>query len=100
MSQHFNALSPGEAELLACLAEEAAEVIQVVGKILRHGYESTYPECGTSNRDMLERELGDFRAITSMMVHRGHLCGAQIISAKEAKKKRVQKYLHHQNAGK
>lgn len=34
----FNGLSPAEVERLALLAEECGEVIQTVGKILRHGY--------------------------------------------------------------
>lgn len=36
-TRHFNNLTPGEAERLAMLAEECGEVIQAVGKILRHG---------------------------------------------------------------
>ena len=37
MDDHFNNLTPGEAERLAILAEECGEVIQIIGKILRHG---------------------------------------------------------------
>ncbi len=44
MQDHFNRLTPAEAERLAMLAEEAAEVIQIVGKILRHGYASYHPD--------------------------------------------------------
>jgi hypothetical protein len=36
----FNQLTDAEAERLALLAEECGEVVQVIGKILRHGYES------------------------------------------------------------
>ena len=35
---NFNQLTPAETERLAILAEECGEVIQAVGKILRHGY--------------------------------------------------------------
>ena len=34
----FNELSPAEVERLAILAEEMGEAIQVIGKVLRHGY--------------------------------------------------------------
>lgn len=61
--EHFNKLSPAEAERLAILIEECSEVIQAAVKILRHGYESGMPDyiysCLT-NRETLERELGDF----------------------------------------
>jgi hypothetical protein len=43
VSQHFNGLTPAEAERLALLAEECGEVIQAIGKVLRHGYESRHP---------------------------------------------------------
>lgn len=69
MNEHFNNLSPAQAERLAILAEEAGEVIQIVGKILRHGYESHHPAgpCQT-NRYLLANEIRDFIwAITLMM---------------------------------
>jgi hypothetical protein len=63
MSGHFNGLSPAEAERLALLLEELGEAQQVIGKILRHGYESHHPENpDDSNRALLEGELGDVMA--------------------------------------
>ncbi len=58
-AEHFNQLSPSEAERLAMLAEGCGEVVQAIGKILRHGYESTHPDGGPTNRATLERECGD-----------------------------------------
>ena len=49
----FNELTPAEAgAILRLLAEEMGEALQVVGKILRHGYESYHPSHpeGPSNR--------------------------------------------------
>lgn len=66
---HFNKLTPAEAERLAMLSEECAEVIQAVSKILRHGYESVNPlapEKGT-NREQLARELIDVFAVLLLM---------------------------------
>lgn len=65
---HFNDLTPGEAERLAMLAEECAEVIQIVGKILRHGYDSYHPDDpSTSNRRLLAKELMDVRTVIRAM---------------------------------
>lgn len=65
---HFNQLTPAEAERLAVLIEEAAEVQQIACKILRHGYQSWNPDLivnqrtdgspKLTNREMLEKELG------------------------------------------
>ena len=101
MSNHpFNQLSDAEAERLAILAEECAEVIQVIGKILRHGYESRHPDdlCNTSNRILLERELGDVNAATLFMDEKGDVNRATIAAYKRAKTKRLNagKYLHKQ----
>lgn len=63
-------LSAAELERLAMLAEEAGEVVQIVGKILRHGYESYNPDGDreTTNRTMLERELVDLMRRIRLMV--------------------------------
>lgn len=62
MTDHFNNLTPAQAERLAILAEECAEVIQIVGKILRHGMESFHPVTLESNRAALLREITDVKA--------------------------------------
>lgn len=63
MSQFDNQLTPAQAERLAILAEECAEVTQMVGKILRHGYDSYNPTVDEMkqkpNRALLQKELGD-----------------------------------------
>jgi NTP pyrophosphatase (non-canonical NTP hydrolase) len=66
--EHFNKLTPAEAERLAMLAEECGEVIQIVGKILRHGYDCYHPEDPTkTNRQLLGRELTDLYAVASSL---------------------------------
>ena len=69
MTEQFNGLAPAEAERLAMLVEECAEVIQIVGKILRHGYESYHPYDmgGLSNRGLLSKEITDVAAVLSAM---------------------------------
>lgn len=94
----FNELDVGEAERLALLLEEAGEVVQAVGKILRHGYESTHPDGGPTNREGLERELGDMAAAISLMTDRRDLNTAFIRQCQRDKLAKVAKYLHHQSA--
>lgn len=95
MSKPFNGLTPAQAELLALLAEEAAEVIQVVGKILRHGYDSPHPVSRAINRDLLAVEIGHVNAAVGMIVASGDLSEAAVAESIEEKVESVQKYLHH-----
>lgn len=95
--QHFNKLTPAQAERLAVLAEEAGEIVQIIGKILRHGYESTNPDApekGT-NREMLAREIGDLDAVVDLMLVTDDLSQGELIDAKAAKSARMRKYFHH-----
>lgn len=65
----MNGLSPVERELLTMLAEEAAEVVQAVTKILRHGPDSYNPdtEVRTLNRSELRKEIVDVLAVVQIM---------------------------------
>jgi len=89
-------LSPAETERLALLMEECAEVQQIIGKILRHGYASKHPNGGPTNRALLEKELGhvDF-ALSLMLCNDDVLCSALSASA-EDKRMSVARYLHYQ----
>lgn len=97
--QPFNKLTPAEAERLAVLAEEAGEVVQVVMKILRHGYESSNPDRpgdGT-NRDQLCVEYGHLMAAADLMVDSKDFGTSDLIArARYEKPKQRAKYLHHQ----
>ena len=66
--KHHNGLTPAEAERLAMLAEEAGEIVQVVGKILRHGYESFHPlQPEVSNRTLLSSEIADMLGVIALI---------------------------------
>lgn len=94
MAEHFNRLTPAEAERLAMLAEEAGEIVQVVGKILRHGYESHYPGIPSeTNRDLLANEVCDFLAVVQMMDEDFNVGGGLEPDDAIAKKLR---FAHHQ----
>lgn len=96
-AEHFNQLSPAEAERLALLLEELGEAQQAIGKILRHGYPSTSPfdATQTSNRDNLEKELGDVMAAVSIMTTAGDLTMENIETCAERKINKVGQWLHH-----
>jgi NTP pyrophosphatase (non-canonical NTP hydrolase) len=94
---HFNQLTPAELERLAFIAEECAEVIHVVGKIMRHGYESTHPskpELGT-NRQRLSEELVDVLASIQLLDAEGDLITLPNTAINDAIDRKI-KYAHHQ----
>jgi NTP pyrophosphatase (non-canonical NTP hydrolase) len=96
---HFNQLTPSEAERLAMLAEECAEVIQVIGKILRHGYASYHPDDphGPDNQRLLEKELIDVFAVHIAMFDAGDIRSPGVLEDVARKRwlKKLQ-YTHHQ----
>lgn len=97
-SLHFNKLTPAEAERVAVLMEEAAEVIQICGKILRHGFESCHPKDikKTTNRELLEKELGDLNFAQTLMIGSSDINLSSIEKFEQSKKSKIGKYLHHQ----
>ena len=89
-------LTPAEAERLAMLAEECAEVIQIVGKILRHGYDSYHPaDPETTNRDLLAKELTDIEAVRGEM-QRHELRDYEMRDPFQAVWRRKLRFTHHQ----
>jgi hypothetical protein len=95
MSDHFNKLTPAQAEALALLAEECAEVVQAVTKILRHGLDSEHPHSGDNNRETLNEEIGDVQAAIEICRAQDVTDSAAILNAKFSKLLRVGRYLHH-----
>lgn len=59
--------------LLACLAEECAEVQQAIGKALRFGIDDSPPSGLACNREYITRELIDVLAVSEMLRDRGVL---------------------------
>lgn len=94
----FNALSAAQAERLFLLAEERAESIQAIAKILRHGYESYNPNNPAlgNNRCQLEREEGDGMAAMDLLCRSGDLKIVNMTEHAVRKQDHVQQYLHHQ----
>jgi NTP pyrophosphatase (non-canonical NTP hydrolase) len=96
-TRHFNGLTESEHERLAILAEECGEVIQAIGKIMRHGYESgASHKDGEVNRHALERELADVLWIVGRMERSGDVNPIAIAEMATSKQARARLYLHHQ----
>lgn len=99
MSQeHFNKLTPGESERLARLAEECAEVVQIVCKIQRHGYMSYNPFDANKvpNVSLLEKEIGHVQQAINALIEREDIYLEAIVRSRDAKAESVKEYLHHQ----
>ena len=99
MSDFDNGLIDSEVESLAILAEECGEVLQIVGKVLRHGYASHNPLSANpiSNRGLLAKEIGDLRWIISLMLSEGDVAEGAVVQRERLKGERAKPYLHHQN---
>lgn len=97
MFKHFNKLTPGQAERLAMLAEECAEVIVEVNKALRHGLDSYHPDNpGVNNRDRITKELIDVEAVLKMMyLSNDFTMPRRLNDVQNAFNKKL-KYAHHQ----
>jgi hypothetical protein len=94
----MNELTEAQKERLIMLAEEAGEVIQAVGKILRHGYNSCHLDNDDiSNRLDLVRELDDLNAIIGEMVKKGDIMYGYNKELFNAVWKRKLKYTHYQD---
>lgn len=95
--ENFNKLTASETERLAILMEECAEVQQIIGKILRHGYESYDPtkDSPMDNRMLLELELGDLTHIVEQLKSIGDVNSNAIELRMKNRNNRVNKYTHH-----
>ncbi len=65
-------LTPDQIERLVLLSEECGEVVQAIGKVLRHGYESSWGDSPT-NRRALEREVTDFFVTAHLLLESGDI---------------------------
>lgn len=97
-TEHFNELTPAEAERLAILAEEAAEVIHTICKIQRHGYMSTNPLDNSQrpNRVLLAYELGDLTAAIQRLTDNFDVAQELMQAQANRKLSSVSQYFHHQ----
>jgi len=100
MMGSFNKLTPAETERLSILMEEMSEASQVIGKILRFGYQNYHPSVSAkSNRTLLAEEIGHVRYIVGEMCQRGDISEFIMQASAEDKGKKINKYLRHNRFG-
>ena len=95
-----NGLTAASIERLALLSEECGEVIQVIGKILRHGFDSASPvphEMGQeTNRVLLAKEIADLNIIIWGLIEPSKDIEYETYIKKYKEKiERINKYLHY-----
>ncbi len=95
--EHFNKLDPAEHERLSLLLEEMGEAQQIIGKILRHGYDSFHPDCPQiTNRGLLAKELGHVWLAVHLMDDNNDVSLHSIKDQMKLKNLQVGQWLHHQ----
>lgn len=88
-------LTLAEQERLDIVQEECAEVIQAISKIKRHGFESGHPDGSTTNRQDLEKELGQLDLAVWMLVKEKDVSEDKILEGFNQKVDSIPPYLHH-----
>ena len=93
---HFNKLSNAELERLALLAEECGEVIQIVNKTIRHGYENSHEKYDNkTSRAMLEQEIADLWIVIDLMINEKDIDTGQLAECYAFKRNKINKSLRY-----
>lgn len=99
MKKFDNGLKDIDIEMLALLSEECGEIIQAVGKILRHGYNSYNPllpsEKRISNKGQLEKEIAHLDVAVLMLQNHKRIDRREIQSEMNTKRVTINNWLHH-----
>ena len=89
-------LTEAQIERLNLLQEEAGEIVQAASKVLRFGWDNTYPKVGCSNLEHLEKEIGGICAILSLMAANSDISEARCSEAEAYKLATIGKYTKYQ----
>lgn len=90
-------MTKAQLEILAILSEECGEVIQAIGKIMRHGYDSSSPyDNSVTNRCSLTREIGDLLFVIGLICDSGDINENDVKRFTEEKAINIKQWLHHQ----
>jgi NTP pyrophosphatase (non-canonical NTP hydrolase) len=96
LTDHFNKLTNPEIERLSCLMEECGEVIQVIGKIFRHGFEHKHVKYGDrTNRENLAMEIGDVQIAIERILSNGDINETTISWSRTTKLSKIDKSLRY-----
>ena len=99
-TKHINNLSFAELERLSLLMEEMGESLQIIGKIQRHGYESSNPlkSDAQTNKQLLEKELGDVLFAIDLLCKTKDLNRKNIMDNMNQKANTIFQWLHYQDS--
>lgn len=95
--KNVNKLSNVELERIGIIVEELGETCQVLGKIIRHGLESKNPiiENSLTNRQLLEKEIGDVYNAVDMMAEENMVSKEKILKNADIKSASIEMWLHY-----
>lgn len=77
-------------EIFCITQEECAEVTQAISKIFRFGIDTSWN--GRTNKERLEEELGDLKAMMYILEMSGIVSEAKVTEAAEAKMGKLAKW--------
>jgi NTP pyrophosphatase (non-canonical NTP hydrolase) len=92
----FQKPNAAERERIDLMQEECAEVIQILSKIKRFGFDDTKPGQPLTNRERLEEELGHVLNMFEMMVRRGDVEPDMVEQSKTTKAANIYMWLTSQ----
>ena len=80
-------------ETMMILQEECAEVIQIISKIYRFGFDSRWPdETSPNNREKMTEEIGDLLAMVDILVENCIISDTELNKARKNKKQKLKKW--------
>lgn len=88
-------LTEYEREILTIMMEECGEVIKAASKLIRFGREQR-PDTGVHNTDVLATELGDLKAVVSLVLTANLAPFARMERAAEEKREKLAFFLQHE----
>jgi hypothetical protein len=93
-------LTLAQNERLVILSEECAEVIQIINKIQRHGYDNYHPDNPMQdNQFLLEKELGHGTYAINTLIDNNDVRGYKIAFQAKKKSQTIQQWLRYQKKG-
>jgi NTP pyrophosphatase (non-canonical NTP hydrolase) len=76
-------------EVLCIAQEECAEVTQAISKIFRFGWDSKRDTGGDTNKQSLEKEIGDLLTMVDILVEKCIISDSNINAARKAKREKL-----------
>jgi len=93
-------LTLAQNERLVILSEECAEVIQIINKIQRHGYDNYNPDNPMQdNQFLLEKELGHVTHAIKTLIDNNDVRGDKIALQAKKKSQTIEQWLRYQKKG-